>query len=122
MELSGSTAVFRAKPPAEQHQPMSAGPRLAPAHGPFHCPPPRSLASSQQRTVGSLAMIDGIQAVHCDPAKAHTQANTLNQNCSGVHKLGSKPVRSGGKLFQYQMKLSFMSFIIFYNYYLQRWG
>lgn len=42
-----------------------------------------ALASSEQRAVGSLAMIDGIQAVHCDPAKAHTEANTLTQNCSG---------------------------------------
>ena len=39
-------------------------------------------------------MIDGIQAVYCDPAKAHTEANTLTQSCSGVHKLGSEQVRS----------------------------
>ena len=71
---------------------------------------PQSLVSSEQRAVGSLAMIDSIQAVHCEPAKAHTEANTLTQNCSGVHKLGSEPVRPGGKLFQNRVKLSFTAF------------
>ncbi|CAL8243778.1 unnamed protein product [Lota lota] len=65
---------------------MSAGPAWRMPMAPSSALPP-SLASSEQRAVGSLAMIDGIQAVHCDPAKAHTEANTLTQNCSGVHKL-----------------------------------